>query len=288
MSAISTRNKANTIESVAIPAGAIVVGACLFGIAKGLSALANAALQSPDNQVVNNNPKALKSVAALRAESAPLKSSGIISTDLETLKARAFKQLASAPLLVANRAEFAAGVQKLNQAKTLNQFKTAQCAVFAKLESGHQQIFSGALLDAGKRAALNIGFKQLEALPSPLSSMVRFAATDARGRTIITEINAPAVGDVRIETEVVGVSDGSCNDILDAFDKALEAEGVRSQPASRKFTGGVCELSAVRDFLSGNIRAKTTEIVKTKDFAPANDVKRRQRLNQKQHGQKQK
>lgn len=45
MSSVSSRNEANVIESIAIPVGAIVVGACLFGLAKGLSALANAALK---------------------------------------------------------------------------------------------------------------------------------------------------------------------------------------------------------------------------------------------------
>lgn len=287
MSAVSTRNKANTIESVAIPIGAIVVGACLVGLAKGLSALANVALQASKNKSVTGNSICLKSVTALRAEAATLKLSKA-NESLETLKAQAFKQFAAAPFLVSNRAEMERSILKLDRAVTLAEFKTAHQTVIAKLENGHQQIFTTALLDAGRRAALKIGFKKIETLPGSLSSTARFAATDASGKTIVTEINAPAGSDARIETEVVGVSDGSCNAILDAFDKALEAEGVRSQPAGRKYTGGVCELSAVRDFLRRSVQPKSSGAAEGKEFAPANDAKRRRRLNPKPQGQKQK
>ena len=70
-----------------------------------------------------------------------------------------------------------------------------------KLENGHQQIFTTALFEASQRATLKIGFTKLESLPSPLASTVRFAATDALGKTIGTEISAPTGGDARIETE---------------------------------------------------------------------------------------
>lgn len=288
MSAVNTRNKANTIESVAIPVGAIVVGACLFGLVKGLSALANAALNQSQNIKQNNKSSCLKSVAQIRAESTPLKLRDSANNNLETLKTEAFRQLAAQPFLVANQTELKTSLKAIDQAKSLVELKTAHQTAVATVESGHQQIFMTALIEAGKNATLKTGFQKLESLPSPLPSVARFAATDALGRTLITEITAPVGGDARVETEVVGVSDGSCNRILDDFDNALEAEGVRSQPAERKFTGGVCELAAVRDFLTRKVAPKSVGTAKEKDFAPASNTKRRQRLNQKPAGQKQK
>ncbi len=75
--------------------------------------------------------------------------------------------------------------------------------------------------------------------------------------------------------------DGSCNLILEAFYKALESEGVRAQSPKRKYTGGVCELAAVRDFLARKITRVQTEKIKANNFAPVNDSKRQQRLNKK-------
>lgn len=287
MSAINTRNKANTIESVAIPAGAIVVGACLVGLVKGLSFLANAALETTGGRAAtDSSPRTLQSVAALRSDDNSLKLTA--AKKLENLKTEAFRRLVTAPLLISNGTELEPVLLKLDRAQTVPEFRAIHQDVVAKIENSHQEIFTTALLEAGKRAALKIGFAKIESLPSPLSSTARFAATDFSGRSIVTEISAPIGGDARIETEVIGVSDGSCQKILDAFDAALEAEGVRSQPANRKFTGGVCELAAVRDFLNRKPVPKSKVKSDTNDFARSDDTKRRQRLNQNRKSQKQK
>ena len=288
MSATNTRSKANEIESIAIPAGAIVVGACLVGLAKGLSFIAKTAIQATKESAALTNPQAIKSVSQLRVESKPPLINMSDKSDIKSLKSQAFKQIVSQPFLVADASELKERIATLDNAKSIKELKTAHQNLVQTLENGHQKIFSNALLEAGKRAALKIGFEKIESLPSLKQSVIRFAATDQMGRTIVTEINAPKDRDVRIETEVVGVSDGSCNSILDSFDKALETEGVRSQPATRKFTGGVCELSAVRDFLRRKPMPKTAKPVKAKEFAPANDSKRRKRLNRKNQTQKQK
>lgn len=282
MSAVSSRNEANVIESVAIPVGAIAVGACLFGLAKGLSALAKIALKESRDNSLSESPQYLKSVAELRAESASLKLSDFGNSNLESLKAEAFKQLATQPFLVANPAELKTSVMTLDGAKTLDELKTAHQKVVTALIGGHQQVFTTALVQASQRASLKIGFTKIESLPSPLGSTVRFAATDSKGRTLVTEINAVKDGNMRVETEVVGVSDGSCNSILNDFDNALENEGVKSKTPQRKFTGGVFELAAVREFLKGKIAPTTKNAPKTKPITSNDDgIKRTRQLNQK-------
>lgn len=279
MSEVTTRNKANTIESLAMPVGAIVVGACLVGLAKGLSFLAKAAIAECEKGL--NPSPTLRSVATLRSET-PLEMTLSKGQELDSLKKQAFKQLANKPLLTANRMELEQSLMKLDRAKTLTEFISTHTDMLTKLEDGHQKIFSTALLEAGKRAALKIGFGKIEALRSPVSTTIRFAATDALGRSLVTEISAPKDRDVRIETEVVGVSDGSCHSILDDFDKALEAEGVRSQPAKRKVTGGVCELAAVRAFVEKEVAPTAATNVANKPTEITNDaVKRVRRLNKK-------
>ena len=290
MSSVSTRNKVNEVNSVAIPAGAIVAGACLFALAKGLSFAAKTAIQASKEMKSPNKPQAIRSVSTIRSETKSLEMNFSKTSNLETLKSQAFTQIASQPFLVTDSAKLKSSITALDNAKTIGEFKSTHQVLIEKLENGHQKIFSNAVLDAGKRAALKIGFEKIESLPSLKQSAIRFAATDQLGRTIVTEINAPKDREVRIETEVVGVNDGSCNSILDSFDKALEAEGVRSQTPTRKYTGGVCELSAVRDFLNRkpHKEPKTKSSANSKKNVAADDLIRTRKLNQANQTQKQK
>jgi hypothetical protein len=130
---------------------------------------------------------------------------------------------------------------------------------------------------ACQQAAVRVGFDRLETLAG-LRGELRLIASDPAGRTLVTEIRTGGNGDVGLETEVVGVSDGSCHEILDAFDRSLEAEGIRSAPSQRKFTGGVCELAAAREFVRRKVKRPTTQAppaVKTGREA----IRRTQRLN---------
>lgn len=222
-------------------------------------------------------------MAQIRTESRALELTDFGDGNLEALKTRTFRQLATQPFLVANPAELKTSVVALDRAKTLGELKAAHKSVMATLESGHQQVFTTALVQASQRAALKIGFTKIEVLPSPLQSTVRFAATDSKGKTLVTEISGTKDGNMRVETEVVGVSDGSCNTILNHFDAALESEGVKSKTPQRKFTGGVCELAAVREFLNRKIVSTTQNHIKSKPLASNDDgIKRTRLLNQKQ------
>jgi hypothetical protein len=74
-------------------------------------------------------------------------------------------------------------------------------------------------------------------------------ATDPAGRSLVTEIGTLPSGEASLATEVVGVRDNSCGQILDRLDAILERLGVHAGPPQRKSTGGVCELAAARDLL---------------------------------------
>lgn len=288
MSSVSSRSKANSVKSVGTPVGAIIAGACLVGLAKVLSAAAKAAFDQTNKPISANKKSDLKSVSQIRAETKPIKLETASGKSLETIKGQVLGQIASQPFLAAGTARLENEVSALSQAKTLAEVKNAKVNLLSALEVGHQQIFTDTLVSACRKATLEIGFAKIEALPSPLSSVVRFSATDSLGRTLVTEISAPKDRDIRVETEVVGVSDGSCNTILDAFDKALEAEGVRSQPPKRKYTGGICETAAVRDFLAQKVKPEAVNTTEAENFASTNNVRRSQRLNRKIQTQGQK
>lgn len=281
MSSTSSRRKANRVRSAGTPIGAIIAGACLVGLAKGLSAIAKAAFdQTIQLEPITNNPQ-LKSVAQIRAETRLKNQRTPVTGDLETIKGQVLADIASQPLWLANGAVLDAKVAALSQSSTLAGIEVAKNDLMKTLEVGQQKIFTTTLLNACHNAALEIGFKKIEARPSPLPSVFRLSAEDSIGRGFVIEVTAPLDRDVRIETEVVGVNDGSCNSILDAFDKALEDQGVRSQPPKRKYTGGVCETAAVRDFLADKAVREAKGPVQDEKFALNPGIRRAQRLNQK-------
>lgn len=294
MSSVSSRSKANTVKSVGAPAaaGAFVVGAVFFGLMKLLSAGAKAAFKQTNKSKPARKTIDLKSVSQIRTETKPLKSAtaavNVSENSIETVKGQILGQIAGQPFFVTDAARLEGKIAALVQSKTMTEIETAKIDLISYLEAEHQRVFTAALVGACQKAALKIGFPKIETLPSRLASVVRFSATDSSGRTLVTEVSAPIGADVRVETEVVGVLDGSCNLILDAFDKALEEEGVRSQPPKRKYTGGVCETVAVRDFLAQKVKPTQTKSVQTKNFASSDESKRARRLNRQSQNQRQK
>lgn len=265
MSRVSMRNSANTVVSVGDRngngvagvigvGGAILAGVCLAGLAKGIGSLLSAAFESRQRSIPAGERADLKSVGSLRGTVPKFEVRP--SEPLESLRTNAFLNLSRQPYLVSSPLSIEPGVRKLEQARTAAEIGVAYHAIVNELEAGHQVLFTSSLIDATKRAALRSGFESIQQIPSQLATTHRFAATDSHGRTIVTEITAPLAGDVRIESEVVGVNDGTCIDILTAFDQELEAEGVRSQKPSHRPTGGVCELAAVRAFVSKKLTPK--------------------------------
>jgi hypothetical protein len=142
--------------------------------------------------------------------------------------------------------------QALVNSSTLDEAHRAQECLIRTIEQSHQTVFTNTLALACQNAAIETGFAKIETLPSQVG-VIRFSATDPRGRSLVTEIRTEK-GETALETEVVGVTDGSCAKILDAYDASLEKQGVKSGPPARKFTGGICELAAAREFLRRKVK----------------------------------
>ena len=137
---------------------------------------------------------------------------------------------------------------RLSAAASLDEARQVVGDVHAALETEHRRVFENRLTLACEQAALKTGFRQLETSTSPLGTL-RVIARDDTGRALVTEISDVDKDAPRIDTEVVGVSDNSCEGILDRFDEALEEEGVRSAPPSRTSTGGISQLAAAKEFM---------------------------------------
>lgn len=290
MSIRTSRSRVQSVSTTSASSaigGAVLAAAVFRVLARSLSQGARAAYE----QVSKSLPQeanGIKSLGVLRAEQQSYEQQACLTTataklsPVEAAKVSTLASLAAMPYLVSNQAVLEQPLNELRSAASLADIQHAEQAIRQQLEIGHHQVLLQSLTLACSNAALKSGFGSIQTMDGPAGS-VRIVASDSAGRALVTEISGDPAHDISLETEVVGVSDGSCTALLDAFDAALEAEGVRTSPPQRKYTGGVCELAAARDFVRSKVRrpppAVQTPSAPVKDDSEA---RRAQRLNNQQ------
>jgi hypothetical protein len=141
------------------------------------------------------------------------------------------------------------------EAGTPREIRAGRLRLEAALTESNCGVFAHSLALCCRRAALQLGFTPLGGEEAGGGLPLRVAATDASGRAIISEIRLESDGAVTLESETAGVTDGSCGELMERYDKLLEQEGVRSQPPRRRRTGGVLVMQAARRFMGTRLRS---------------------------------
>lgn len=149
-------------------------------------------------------------------------------------------------------------VQQAMQTFTIDPTPATLETFTRKLEVEHQSSVVRNISLAVERASLKIGFPTSQTSTTADGKTLRVISTDDCGRTLVTEISTEIDRETTIATEVTGVSDSSCSQILAEFAQALEQAGVRSTHLDRKFTGGIAELEATKEFVRRQpVKSKT-------------------------------
>ncbi len=285
MSEISSRPRVHQVSGAAANAvlkqGAVLVTSIVEGLLGSLPKLARQSHQS--NAAVPAAPphRPAPALAAVRrlfreGEQKKLVSTGL--PPLETARVAALLEVSRTPYYVLDTGAVREALGRLNLASSLGKLAKSRDECIRTIETSHNVVVVRALVMACRDACLKIGFDRLD-LRSGEQGIARVIATNAAGKTLVTEVTAGPRP--KIETEVVGVSDGSCRSILDSFDAALEAEGVRSGPPSRKYTGGVCELAAARRFVREKLQPAVPARAARQREENGEQTRRRRQLNQR-------
>jgi hypothetical protein len=166
---------------------------------------------------------------------------------IERIQLATLESIASMPYMV-ERTQVQQTLRTLLQAKSVKEAKVARLSLTSAVKASHRKVMQISLTVACGRACQQIGFSVIETM-KPLSGSMCLISKDRAGRHLVAEIRESNSLQPQIAVEVVGVTDGSCTSILDAFNAALVKEGVRVSNPDRKFTGGVCDLAAARIFL---------------------------------------
>jgi hypothetical protein len=288
MSSISSRTEIRSVSSTVLAAAAVGgVILCAHLIKLMCSSLSAAGSRLAAQHL--NSPVAsdkVESVAELRqqfrsAESrARRRNAGAALSPVDSIRVSTLQALAATPYHVEGGLNLASGWRALQQASTPAQARQAQGSLLEAVESSHRRVFATALSMACRNAVVEIGFDRVETVSRP-DGQIRVIATDAAGRRLVSEIDAQKQQDT-IQTEVVGVADGSCMGILDAFDHALETQGVRSSAPKRTLTGGVCSLEAAKEFVRRKVRPSVSAASSAAPSASVEAARRAQRLNPRQ------
>lgn len=231
-------------------------GAVLNIAAKGLSAAAKLAFAGVQ-QTIALTKTVIKSANELRTTAQSMQQQSIAISrqhGLSETEAHQVAGLAIASSYIVNDPQvLTQAMQALQNNPSANTLESVQ----ASLESAHQQFFVENISLAVSKAAMQIGFSSIPAVATAMvNGKVCLTASDDTGRVLVTEIHSDRNHQISIATEIIGSSDHTCNQILDAFHTALESEGVKMGDRDRKFTGGIIELDAAREFVSRKMKPK--------------------------------
>lgn len=259
MSAVSTRPQvksvSNPVITAAVVGGAVLIGRVIRSVLADLSSPGRLVVAEADavNQVGLVSPAAAREQWRV-ARSAPIASAGGLEP-LDAAKALALRAWSASSFYV--KSDVARSrVDDVVQAQTLEQLRAAEQILLATATQQHQPIMVEGLTLACRQAAQAIGLIAIEVVKA--GGGVRMTAIDAGGSGIVSEIDAQPGGHITLATEVVG-GDGRCNALLNAFELALERQGVRSDAPDRRSTGGVCELAAAKAFVRRRLQPNVTK-----------------------------
>jgi len=277
MSAIASAAVSGVVVKSTLSLGVTVTGILGSLALAGLSAAAHAAVKaitassSPQGKVLANSELRLQQ--PMIASQTQVHIGQYALSSVEAAQVQAIATLNNTGYAIADQQQVMQSVQQILTASSVQQVNVAQQQCTQVLEANNQQVLVQSLTMACQNASLSTGFSQITT--QNRQGKIRIIAKNYTGQALVSEIDTN--DQVQISTETVGISDGSCTEIIAKFEKALEEEGVICQGIpDRKFTGGICELAASQDFERNGITQKSTSSAKPSSTKVKGELPRRQ------------
>ena len=279
MSVISSRPQVRSVSSAAIgaaAAGLVVVSARLVAEMLREQGQVRLAATLPVSRVTDTMTVA-RPIAAVRAARArrQISLASPHMSPVERIKQEAIGTLTAAPVFSAPD-RLREPLTALANANTAVEATLAANRLVQTVTVGHQAAVMQAAAFACSRASVDVGFTTIQSEVG-VTGELRVIGTNDMGQVIVSEVKQDADGEVSIESEMIGVTDGSCHAAMSHFDAAVERHGLYADKPNRKFTGGVCETAFARAFVKRPRPDKTEATVPPRAGRP--DGRRTQRLN---------
>lgn len=279
MSVVSSRPQVKSVSSAAIgaaAAGLVVVSARLVADMLREQGQVRLAATLPVPRVADTVTVA-RPIAAVRAARARRQIS-LTSPHLppvERIKQQAIGTLTAAPVFAAPD-RLREPLNALANANTVAEATLATNRLVQTVTTEHQSAVMQAAAFACSCASVDIGFTTIQSEVG-LAGQLRVISTDDMGRVLVSEVRQDSDGEVSVESEMIGVTDGSCQVVMSQFDAAVERHGLHADTPNRKFTGGVCETAFARAVVKRPRTAENKATLPSVTVRP--DDRRTQRLN---------
>ncbi|MDH6357800.1 hypothetical protein [Parabacteroides sp. PF5-9] len=210
---------------------------------------------------------------------ATLNKSETKSDEVSIIKAAAIMTMQQENLKIENKPLIMRSIQELMNASTVKQTTEKLTTAFSDIKNEHAKVFNNTLSSAIQIASSNVGFVNIKSeIVSP--NLTRIVATNPNGYNLISEIHIDNKKKVDIQSELEGITDGSCKKIMDDFNKELESLGVIAERKERKPTGGIAQMEYAKT-LQKRRKATKREFVNEQVLTKDNKNKTVQYINKK-------
>ncbi len=169
-----------------------------------------------------------------------MESSGV--SPLTARKAAWFSVLGKMDYKIVQPNFIKANVMAVIRAGNMKALNNEMKTVMQILEVEHTKVFVNNLAKACANASFNVGFKDIEF--KKVQGKLEVIATNGIGQHLNSEIGLDAkTNNVNVNTETIGVADGSCTRIISNFNDELKKMGIKIGSENTKPTGGIPQMS---------------------------------------------
>jgi hypothetical protein len=142
---------------------------------------------------------------------------------------------------VTNQKELSNGLQAVLKAPDEVALNTEIKTLMNCLESGHTKVFVANIAQACATASVKVGFGQVTI--KPVNGKLEVIAKNKEGKHIVSEVAIDTKSNqLNCNTEIIGITDGSCTTIIEQFNDELKKMGIKIGAEKTILTGGVCQM----------------------------------------------
>jgi len=159
--------------------------------------------------------------------------------EIQTQKHTLIQSIVELPFQITEPDKIKDKIIQLHRSDVSN-VKTASNNLIKEVEKQHCSVFKKELSRIVSLASQEAGFKTINIRTNDLNPVV--VAINNEGKGIISEVKINDKSkQIDIISETVGITDGSCHDIMNKYSNSLKKYGVKFSTAERKITGGKCQ-----------------------------------------------
>ena len=133
-------------------------------------------------------------------------------------------------------------LQAIFNTKDVKSANTQIKSLMQILETSHTEVFTSNIANACAIASQNTGFRQVNI--KSVNGKLEVIATNSHGQRLGSEISVdPTTNIVNVNSDTIGITDGSCVAIMKKFNEELRKMNIKIGKEKSIYTGGSCQMT---------------------------------------------